>query len=77
MKYPYLVNLSIIINMLSYSCSVIESFDFGNFTIKSYNMTFYSLLINLTSCNNLYSLYQLNLFSNSLDSLNDIFLLKS
>ena len=61
-KYPYLVNLSIIINILSYSYLVIGSFDFNNFTIKSHNMTFYGLLANLTSYNNLYSLCLLNLF---------------
>ena len=57
MKYPYLVNLFIIINILSYSCPVIESFNFGNFTIKSHNITSYGLLANLTNYNNLYSLY--------------------
>ena len=62
MKYPYLVNLFIIINILSYSCPVIGSFNFSNFTIKSHDMTFYSLLTNLTSCNNLYGLYLLSLF---------------
>ena len=62
MKYPYLVNLSIITNMLSYSYSVIGSFDFGNFTIKSYNITSYGLLANLTSYSNLYGLYLLSLF---------------
>ena len=62
MKYPYLVNLSTIINMLLYSCPVIGSFNFSNFTIKSYNMTFYGLLANLTSYNNLYNLYLLSLF---------------
>ena len=34
----------------------------NNFTIKSYNITSYSLLTNLTNYNNLYSLYLLNLF---------------
>ena len=62
MKYPYLVNLSTIINMLLYSYLVIGSFNFSNFTIKSYNMTSYGLLANLTGCNNLYSLYLLSLF---------------
>ena len=62
MKYPYLVNLSIIINILSYFYPVIGSFNFGNFTIKSHNITFYGLLINLTNYNNPYSLYLLNLF---------------
>ena len=62
MKYPHLVNLSTIINILLYSCLVIGSFNFSNFTIKSHNMTFYGLLINLTSCNNPYSLYLLGLF---------------
>ena len=62
MKYPYLVNLSTITNILLYSYPVIGSFDFVNFTIKSHNMTFYGLLINLTSYNNPYSLYLLSLF---------------
>ena len=38
-KYPYLVNLFIKINILLYSYFVIGSFNFSNFTIKSYNMT--------------------------------------
>ena len=62
MKYPYLVNLFIIINMLSYSCPVIGSFDFSNFTMKSHDMTFYGLLANLTSCNNPYGLCLFGLF---------------
>ena len=62
MKYPYLINLSIIINILSYSCFVIGSFNFSNFIIKSYNITSYGLLTNLTSYNNLYSLYLLSFF---------------
>ena len=61
-KYPYLVNLFTIINILLYSCPVIGFFDFGNFIIKSYNMTFYGLLANLISCNNLYNLCLLSLF---------------
>ena len=52
MKYPYLVNLSIITKILLYSCVVIKSFDFGSFTIKFYNITFYGLFTNLTSYNN-------------------------
>ena len=62
MKYPYLVNLSTITNMLLYSYSVIGSFNFSNFTIKSHNITFYSLLTNLTSYNNPYNLCLLGLF---------------
>ena len=62
MKYPHLVNLSIIINMLSYFCPVIGSFDFGSLTIKSYNITSYSYIVNLTSYSFLYSLYLLSLF---------------
>ena len=62
MKYPYLVNLFIIINMLLYFYLVIGSFDFSNFTIKSHDMTSYSLLANLTNYNNPYSLYLLSLF---------------
>ena len=62
MKYPYLVNLSTIINMLLYSYLVIGSFNFSNFIIKSHNITSYGLLINLTSYNNLYSLCLLSLF---------------
>ena len=62
MKYPYLVNLSTIINILLYFYPVIGSFNFGNFTIKSHNMTSYGLLANLTNYNNPYSLYLLGLF---------------
>ena len=90
MKYSYLVNLFIIINILLYFCPVIGSFNFNNFIIKFYNITSYGLLANLTSYNNLYSLYLLSLFifflaiwtlfsdlsSYLLDSVNDIFLLK-
>ena len=61
-KYSYLVNLFTIINILLYFCPVIGSFNFSNFTIKSHNMTFYGLLINLTNYNNPYSLYLLDLF---------------
>ena len=61
-KYPYLVNLSTIINILLYSYLVIGFFNFSSLTIKSYNITFYSLLTNLTSYNNPYSLYLLSLF---------------
>ena len=55
-KYPYLVNLSTIINILLYSCPVIGFFNFSSFTIKSYNIASYGLLINLTNYNNLYGL---------------------
>ena len=51
-----------IINMLSYSYSVIGSFDFSNLTIKSYNMTFYSRVTNLISCSFLCGLYLFSLF---------------
>ena len=61
-KYPYLVNLSTIINILLYSCPIIGSFNFSNFIIKSHNITSYGLLTSLTNYNNLYSLYLLNLF---------------
>ena len=49
-KYPYLVNLFIITNIMLYFWPVIGSFNFSNFTIKSYNITFYGLSANLTSC---------------------------
>ena len=61
-KYPYLVNLSTIINIVSYSYLAIGSFDFNSLTIKSHNITLYGLLTNLTSYNNLYGLYLLRLF---------------
>ena len=48
--------------MLSYSYLVIGSFNFSNFIIKSYNMTFYGLLTNLINYNNLYNLYLFSLF---------------
>ena len=35
-KYPYLVNLSTIINIILCSCPVIGSFNFNSLTIKSY-----------------------------------------
>ena len=62
MKYPYLVNLSTITNIVLYSFPIIGFFNFSNFTIKSYNITSYGLFINLTSCNNPYSLYLFSLF---------------
>ena len=62
MKYPYLVNLSTIINILLYFYPIIGSFNFNNFTIKSHNITSYGLLTNLTNYNNPYSLYLLGLF---------------
>ena len=48
--------------MLLYSYPIIGSFNFGNLTIKSYNMTFYGRVINLTSYSFPYSLYLLGLF---------------
>ena len=36
---------------------IIGFFDFSSLTIKSYNMTFYGCIINLTSYSFLYSLY--------------------
>ena len=48
--------------MLLYSYPTIGSFNFGNLTIKSYNMTSYGYIINLTSYSFLYGLYLLNLF---------------
>ena len=48
--------------MLLYSYPIIGSFDFGNLIIKSYNMTFYSRVVNLTGYSFLYSLYLLSLF---------------
>ena len=44
-KYFYLVNLSIIINIISYSCPMIGSFNFSNLTIKSYNIIIDSCLM--------------------------------
>src|SRR6266568_198046 len=43
-------------------CPVIKSFIFGNLTIKSYDMTFYSLFNILINYNFLYSLYFTDLF---------------
>ena len=63
MKYLYLVNLFIIINILLYSYSVIGSFNFSGLTIKFYNTTSYSYIANLISYNFLYSLYLFNLFN--------------
>ena len=62
MKYFYLVNLFTIINILLYFYPIIGSFNFGNFIIKFYNITSYSLLTNLTSYSNPYSLYLFGLF---------------
>ena len=62
MKYPYLVNLSTITNIILYTCPIIRSFNFSNFIIKSYNIISYSLLSTFSSRSSLYSLYLLNLF---------------
>src|SRR6266702_3138206 len=62
MKYPHLVNLSIITRIVLYTCPVTGSFDFNNFIIKSYNITSYGLLGVSTSCSFLYGLYLVNLF---------------
>ena len=61
-KYPYLVNLSIILNILLYFCFIIGSFNLSNLIIKSYNITSYSYITNLTDCSFSYSLYLFNLF---------------
>ena len=61
-KYPYLVNLSIIINIISCSCFVIGSFNFSSLTIKSYNITSHGYIANLTSYSFLYSLCLFGLF---------------
>ena len=61
-KYPYLVNLSTIINIISCSCPVIGSFNFNNLTIKSYNITSYGYITNFTSYNFLYGLCLFGLF---------------
>ena len=60
-KYPYLVNLSIITSIMLYTYPITRSFNFSNFIIKSYNITSYSLLSIFTSYSSLYSLYLLNL----------------
>src|SRR6266567_6825241 len=61
-KYPHLVSLSTMTRIMSYICPVTRFFNFGNFIIKSYNMTSYSLLGVSTSYSPLYSLCLLNLF---------------
>ena len=61
-KYPYFISLSIITKIILYIYLVIESFNFSNFIIKSYNIVSYSLLSILTRFNLLYSLYLLSLF---------------
>src|SRR6266581_434239 len=61
-KYPYLVALSTMTNILLYSCPMTGSFNFGSFIIKSYKITSYGLLSVLTSYNIPYSLYLTDLF---------------
>src|SRR6266568_918427 len=61
-KYPYLVNLSIITNIILYTCPITRSFNFNNFIIKSYNITSYNLFSISTNYSSLYSLCLLNLF---------------
>src|SRR6266700_2722209 len=62
MKYPYLVNLSIMTRIASYICPITKSFDFSNFIMKSYDITFYGLSGVSTGCSSLYGLCLLNLF---------------
>ena len=61
-KYPYLVNLSIMTNTISYIYPITRSVDFSSLIIKSYIITFYGLLSVLTGYSSPYSLYLLNLF---------------
>src|SRR6266702_3251455 len=61
-KYPHLVALSTMTNILLYSYPMTGSFDFNSFTIKSHEMTSYVLLNVLTSYNIPYSLYLASLF---------------
>src|SRR6266568_5954420 len=75
--------------MLSYSCPMIRSFNFGNFIIKSHEMTSYGLLGVLIGCNFLYGLCLTGLFflaiwtfiyhfpCNSPNPINDVFFLQS
>ena len=61
-KYPYLVNLSIITSIALYTYPMTRSINFSNLIIKSHDTTSYSLPSVLTSRISLYSLYLLNLF---------------
>src|SRR6266704_4038919 len=61
-KYPHLVALSTMTNILLYSCPVTGSFDFNSFIIKSHEMTSYGLLGVSTGYNIPYSLYLADLF---------------
>src|SRR6266702_8475763 len=61
-KYPYLVALSTMTNILLYSCPVTGSFDFNNLTIKSYKITSYGLLSVLTGYSIPYGLCLADLF---------------
>ena len=60
--YPHFVYLYTIINIALYSTPGIGSLNFSNFTIKSYNMTSYSLVGISTSYSPPYSLYLTSLF---------------
>src|SRR6266567_8570388 len=61
-KYPYLVNLSIMTRIVLCIYLVIGFFDFSNFIMKSYNITSYGLSSVSNGCSFLYSLCLLNLF---------------
>src|SRR6266571_72181 len=61
-KYPHLVNLSIMTRIVLYTYPVTRSFDFSNFIMKSYNITSYGLFGISTGYSSLYGLYLLNLF---------------
>ena len=61
-KYPYLINLFIITNIISYFCPIIRSFNFSNLTIKSYNITSYGYIANFTGYNFLCGLCLFSLF---------------
>src|SRR6266702_5019324 len=61
-KYPHLVALSTITNILLYSCPITGSFDFSNLTMKSHEITSHGPLGVLTGYNIPYSLCLTGLF---------------
>ena len=56
LKYLYLLNLSTITNILSYSVFVSESYNFGSLTIKSITIDVHVVLGTSSGCSSLYGL---------------------
>jgi len=61
-KYPHFISLSTITKIVLCSCLVIGSFNFGNFIIKSYNITSHGFSSTLIGYSPPYGLCLISLF---------------